>query len=242
MQGAPLVRDEHVGIDAADGVRQADHDSREDDQRHAVAHATLGDLFTQPHDEGGAGGERNNGQHHEADARTDDHSLLHTHQSLGNPKRLNNREDDGEVTGPLRNLAAPELAFFLQFLKSRHHHREQLQNDGCRDIRHDPQSKDGEPPDVSAREEIEESEDGPRRRTENGFPALNIDAGRGHLASEPVHRQQAQRKHEPLAKVGDAKDVRERFNKLLNHVSLPALLHDSRADGLSRSAGFLNLI
>ena len=38
--------------------RQRGHDAGEDDQRDAVADAALGDLLAEPHDEGGAGGER----------------------------------------------------------------------------------------------------------------------------------------------------------------------------------------
>ena len=56
-------------IDVADRVRQAHHDAGEDDQRHAVADAALGDLLTQPHDEGRAGGQREDGQQDEPDAR-----------------------------------------------------------------------------------------------------------------------------------------------------------------------------
>jgi hypothetical protein len=43
---------------ARDAARQADDDAGEDQQAHAVADAALGDLLTQPHDEGGAGGQR----------------------------------------------------------------------------------------------------------------------------------------------------------------------------------------
>src|SRR5206468_12407202 len=39
-------------------TRQSHHNAGEDQQRHAVADAALGDLFAEPHDEGSAGGER----------------------------------------------------------------------------------------------------------------------------------------------------------------------------------------
>ena len=41
-----------------DGAREADDDARVDDERHAVADAALGDLLAQPHDEAGAGRQR----------------------------------------------------------------------------------------------------------------------------------------------------------------------------------------
>ncbi len=49
-----------------DAARQADHDAGKDQQRHAVADATLGDLLAQPHDEGAARGQ---GQHGHQDER-----------------------------------------------------------------------------------------------------------------------------------------------------------------------------
>ncbi len=222
--------------------RQADHDSGEDDQRHAITHAAFGDLFAQPHDERRSGGERKDGQQHEAEPGVDHHALLHTHERLGDAEGLDDRKNNREVTGPLRDLAAAEFALLLELFKRRNDYREQLQNDGCRNVRHDAQREDGELADIAAGEQIEEPEDRSRRRAENGFPFLHVDAGRGHLASQTVYRQQAQREHEPLAQIGNAKDVRERFYKLLNHGSLPALRFASRADSLGRSAGFLDLI
>ena len=44
-------------VELLDAAGQADDDTGEDEQRHTVADAALGDLFTQPHDEGGAGGQ-----------------------------------------------------------------------------------------------------------------------------------------------------------------------------------------
>ena len=51
----------NLGDHFADGVRQAHHDAGEDDQRHAVADAALGDLLAQPHDERRAGGQAEDG-------------------------------------------------------------------------------------------------------------------------------------------------------------------------------------
>ncbi len=58
-EGAPRL-DERGG--------QARHDADGDDERDAVADALVGDLITQPHEQHGAGGEREHGQHAEADA------------------------------------------------------------------------------------------------------------------------------------------------------------------------------
>ena len=54
------------------GVGHAGDDAREDDQRDAVADAALGDLLAEPHDERGAGGERDHRHEAEAPARIGD--------------------------------------------------------------------------------------------------------------------------------------------------------------------------
>ena len=106
--------------DADDGVRQADHDAGEDDQRDAVADAALGDLLAEPHDEGGAGGEREHGHDREAEAPQ---RVLHGIGTSGAPpgavcdfepegdaERLDDRQRDRAVARVLVDLAPPHLA------------------------------------------------------------------------------------------------------------------------------------
>ncbi len=38
--------------------------------------------------------------------------------------------------------------------------------------------------------------------------AIRVDARRGDVTAQAIHRQQSQREHEPLAQVRNAKDVR----------------------------------
>ena len=63
----------------------------------------------------------------------------------------------------------------------------------------------------------------PACELKNCCPALDVDAGRGDVAAQPVHRQQRQREQDPLAQVRNAKDVRERFEKLHGSLRFPAL-------------------
>ena len=44
-------------------------------------------------------------------------------QRQGDSEGLHQGQDDGEVAGPLRDLAAAELAFLLQFFERGDHHR-----------------------------------------------------------------------------------------------------------------------
>ena len=57
------------------------------------------------------------------------------------PKDCMMAEHDGQVAGPLGDLAAAQFAFLLQFLERGHHHRQQLQDDRRRDVRHDAQGE-----------------------------------------------------------------------------------------------------
>ena len=89
----------------------------------------------------------------------DHDALLHRLQALRDAERLQDREDDRQVAGPLRDLAPPQFAFLLQFFERGDHHRHQLQDDRRRDVRHDAERENRQPPDVAAGEQIEEAED-----------------------------------------------------------------------------------
>ncbi len=52
-----------------DGAGQTNNDADKDDEGHAVTDAAFADLFTEPHDEGGAGSQRQNRHQREAHAR-----------------------------------------------------------------------------------------------------------------------------------------------------------------------------
>jgi hypothetical protein len=199
------VRHEGVLVDVADGVRQAHHDARKDDQRHAVAHAAFADLLAQPHDKGRAGSQRNDGEHYEPEARADDDAFLHGLQAAGNGGRLDDRKDDGEVAGPLGDLAAAQFALFLQFFERGDHHGEQLQNDGRRDVRHDAQGENRQAADIAAGEHVEETEERAPRGIEEFRPPRGIDARRGDVPAQTVHRQQASVNNRRLRRSGTRK-------------------------------------
>ena len=74
-------------------------------------------------------------------------------------ERLHQRKTDGEIARPLRDLAAAELAFLLQLLERRNHHRQQLQNDRRRDVGHDAQRENRQAPERAAGEQIDEAEE-----------------------------------------------------------------------------------
>ncbi len=74
-----------------------------------------------------------------------------------------------------------------------------------------PRAKMRQPADIAAGEQIEEAEDADPTGGQKILPALSVDAGRRDCAAQTVHGQQGEREQEPLAQIGDAEDVRERF-------------------------------
>ena len=93
-------------------ARQADHDAGKDQQRHAVAHATFGDLLTQPHDENTSRGKSQHRHQHEADTRRQ-HEPPTLLQAVRNPERLHRAENQCHIARPLGDLLATKFALFL---------------------------------------------------------------------------------------------------------------------------------
>ena len=198
-------------VEVFNAAGQADDDAGEDEQRHAVADAALGDLLTQPHDEGGAGGEREDAERNEGTARDGDHRRAGA--GVGQRERdgegLHDAEQDRDVAGPLGDLAAAELAFLLELRERLVDDGEQLEDDRRRDVRHDAEGEDGELAQVAAGEEVDEAERGAGVLIEELGEHVGVDAGGGDVRSETIDGQHAKREEDALAEVGDAEDVCE---------------------------------
>jgi hypothetical protein len=150
-EGSPRVV-ARLLVEVLNAARQADNDAGEDEQRHAVSDAALGDLFAQPHDEGSTGGERDDAHGDELAARNSDHRRGRAGEGERDGEGLNDAQQDGDVTGPLSNLAAAEFAFLLQLGQRLIDDGEQLEDDRCRDVGHDAKREDGKPAKISAGE------------------------------------------------------------------------------------------
>ena len=147
-------------VEVFNASRETDDDAGEDEKAHAVADAALGDLLAEPHDEGGAGGERDDAEGNEGSARDGDHRLAGAgaSQRERDGEGLHDAEEDGDVAGPLGDLAAAEFAFLLQLRERLVDDGEQLEDDRRRDVRHDAEGEDGELAEVAAGEEVDQAE------------------------------------------------------------------------------------
>src|SRR5271155_1479114 len=168
------------------------------------------------------------------------YKIASLHQSNRNAKRLHRAENDGDVASPLRNLLASQLAFFLQLSQRFIHHGQQLQNDRCRDVRHDAQSEERETAQIAAGKQIDEPQQRSRVLIEILFQLEKVHTRCGQVSAQPVNREHRQCKQNPLAQVRNAEDVRHlppdwKYSTLSSHYCKtstlpPALVIFSCAD------------
>ena len=172
-QGHHHQQDQHrqeaelPGANLFDGLndrsREIDDNPREDNQRHPVPDAALGDLLAKPHDEARACRER---QHRHQPERQP--GMVDERESAGHvglpfeeerdAHRLHDAQENRAVTGVLRDLPASELAFLRELLEVRPHNGQQLQNDRRADVRHDAEREDRHLRQIPAREHVVETE------------------------------------------------------------------------------------
>ena len=141
-------------------------DRGEDQDRHAVADAALGDELGEPHDEAGAGGHR------------DDHEQLRPPHVVGEQllalgdaggaeqltaagdrhqrRRLQQCERDREVAGVLRQPRLARLTLLVEGLEVRDDDAQQLHDDRRGDVRHDAEREDRQLQQRAAREQVDQ--------------------------------------------------------------------------------------
>ena len=201
---------------AGDRAGQADDDAGEDDQRDAVADAALADLLTEPHDEGATGGQGQDRQQPEGPARTRHQGgaarsrrLLQEERDAG---RLDDRHQHRAVARVLGDLLAAELALLRELLEVGPHHRQQLQDDRRRDVRHDAEREDGDPLEASARERVHEAEEGALHGRHELDQRLRIHPRRRNVTADPIDREQPESEHQALAQIRDREDIAQAFD------------------------------
>jgi hypothetical protein len=176
---------------SAEGRRQLGDDAGQDDQRDAVADAARGDLLAEPHQEHGAAGQRDRGRQAEEQAGIG-HDVTGALEADGDAVRLERRQDHGQVARVLVQGLAAGLAFLLQRLELGRDGGQKLDDDRCRDVRHDVQRKNRHAVDAAAGEHIEHAEDAARLGAEHLFPDVGIDAGQRDVGAESINKQRTQ--------------------------------------------------
>src|SRR3954464_639103 len=179
-------------------LREAGDDRREDHQRDAVADAALGDELAHPHEQHRARGERD---HDEEDVRRvearDDRRARARREAAEQEDvadRLGEREADGEVARVLRDPRLADLALLLQLLERRHDDREQLQDDRCRDVGHDPEREQRDPAEAAAAERVQQVQDAAvAELLLDLVDGLDVDARHRDVRADAVEGEQERR-------------------------------------------------
>ncbi|MNS72530.1 hypothetical protein D3C72_1059450 [compost metagenome] len=211
-----------------DRARQAGHDAGEDDQRHTVADAALGDLLADPHQEDRTGGQRNHGGEHKAHARCVDDRRATRRELVLQRQRdaaaLHHRQQHGADAGILGDLATARLTFLLHCLQCREDMDRQLHHDGCRDVRHHVQRENAETVQGAAREHVEHVHDAAALLLHHGKHGIGIDARHRHVAADAIDDQSPDDEQQTLAKFSElAHSAREVTDASLRHDSLTPL-------------------
>src|SRR5262249_14143038 len=198
-------------------------DARENDQRHAVPDTAIGNLFAEPHDESGSGSQGQHRHQYETDARIYNHAL--TLECDGDTRRLHRAKHHGEVTGVRRDFAASKFPFFGKFFQIRPNNGQQLQNDRCRNVRHDAERKDSQSPEISTGEEIKESEKRSRRLTEEVRKCHRVDAWCRDMCAYAIDTKKGKHEEDALPQIRYVKNILYGFNhKLMTSTVPPAFV------------------
>ena len=197
-------------------MRQAGDDTHHDDERNAVADTFVGDLLAEPHHEHRTGDQhdrRPDGEQHAATAQYE-RRIGQLGVQVGQVSRtLQQQHDDGQVTGPLVDFAAPALALLLQLLEVGNHDPHQLDDDRGRDIGHDTQCEDGRVAEGSSGEDVQQAHQPVALDLLlQGRKRLGVDARNHHKTTEPIYQDQGERKEDPLAQLLDLEYIFDGFD------------------------------
>ena len=213
----PKTHQPWVIADLPHRAREGGDDLGEDQQRHAVADAVLGDQLAEPHDHGGAGGHRD---HHDQEGlgavvvEQVERAALQQVARAGqrhDAGGLQQREAQGEVAGVLGDLRLAGLALLLQGLQPRDHDHQQLQDDAGRDVRHDPQREDRQLEQRATGEQVDQAVEAlVLDLVEAGLHVGDVDARCGHLGPEPEDRDDQQDEQQLAPQVRSPECVGER--------------------------------
>ncbi|MDQ0854156.1 hypothetical protein QFZ79_002267 [Arthrobacter sp. V4I6] len=170
-----------------------------------------------PHDQAGAGRQRDDEEDRGDDTRVrDDRQLAVGQQLAGTGQRHQGRgiqeaQGDGEVTRVLRQLRLAGRAFLIEHLEAGNDHPEQLHDDTRRDVRHDPEREDRDLQQCTAAEQVDELIDAARGLT--GLQALLdilvVHTRRGDESTQAEDCDDSQREQQLASQIRRAKGPAE---------------------------------
>ena len=209
VQAAHLLGGQRVepagdaGVHAHDHGRTTGDDAGEQDDGDAVADAELGDLLTQPHDEGGAGHKGGHDDHTGPDAV----HAAQVQQAVGLDEgvvaeALKQCNTHGGVAGDGRNLLPALLAaVLLETLQGGDGDGEELDDDGAVDIGLDGQCEYRCRTEAAAAHGVHQAENGAAHTIQIGPQSLGVHKGHGHGGAQPENQQSKDGEEDLLAQL-----------------------------------------
>ena len=137
-------------------MRETRYDTREDDERNAVADPTSCDLVTEPHEETRACREDQR-DHDDHGPAVDDEGIV-DFQRIAHGESLDQRQDNRTVPRDLLDLIAAFLIVLCPLFKGRDDGCQQLHDDRRVDVRRDAHGQDGELTQCPAGEQVQKTE------------------------------------------------------------------------------------
>ena len=198
-------------------------DTGEQDDGDTVADAELGDLLTQPHQEGGAGGEGQDDD--DADPQGGQGPGLDQAVALDQgvvAEALEQGDGHGGVPGDGGDLLPALFAALLgQPLQSGDGHGQQLDDNGAVDIGLDGQGEDRGHGEGGAAHGVHQAQDGAALALQLQGQQLGIDIGDRDRGAETEDQQREDGEQDLLAQLGHSPSVTDR----LDHLRSPPPYH-----------------
>ena len=123
---------------------------------------------------------------------------MHGFQTHTDTEALNHTEKHRTIPSVLGDFLLALLPFLLQLLEVRNHHGHQLQNNGCTDVGHNAQGKNGKPLQCPPGKHVKHANNAIAVFRKNIGQGIGIDSGCGNVNPNAVDKQQHQGRYDPL--------------------------------------------
>ena len=120
---------------------------------------------------------------------------------------MDNDDTHGQEAHDLVQFLTAALTFLLQALEVRHCHAEQLDDDGCGDVRHDTQSEDGCVGEGTTGEHVQQSEEAAFAALLNDRQLVRVNTRDDDKRSEAIDQDDEDGKQDAFTQLFNLEDI-----------------------------------
>ena len=132
-------------------------------------------------------------------------------------RTLDQKNQDGQISGHLIHLPPSALSFHLEFPEIRNENSEKLDDDGCRDIRHHTEGENRSIAEGSSGEHVQEAYEAFLGIVLKIRQLGGINARQNDERAQTINQQQKNRIYDSLAQFFNFEDVSYSLYKLLHY-------------------------